>query len=133
MSLNYVAPPTLARFMKSAAFGRIAAGPVGSGKTTACVIEILRRSMAQAKASDGYRYTRWAVVRQTLRQLRDTVLKDARQWLKGLGEWRVSDNTFYLEFSDVKSELLFIPLEDANDEARLLSSQLTGAWMSALP
>jgi hypothetical protein len=28
-------PPTCARFMKSAAFGRLIAGPVGSGKTTA--------------------------------------------------------------------------------------------------
>jgi hypothetical protein len=43
MSLEYTAPPTLARFMKSNAFGRIAAGPVGSGKTTACIVELLRR------------------------------------------------------------------------------------------
>jgi hypothetical protein len=116
--------------MKSAAFGRIAAGPVGSGKTTACLIEILRRSMAQAKAPDGYRYTRWAVVRQTLKQLKDTVLKDAQSWFEGLGEWRVSENTYYLDFSDVKSELVFIPLENAEDQARLLSMQLTGAWLS---
>ena len=130
MSVLYDAPPTLATFMKSAAFGRIAAGPVGSGKTTACLIEILRRSMAQAKAPDGYRYTRWAVVRQTLKQLKDTVLKDAQSWFEGLGEWRVSENTYYLDFADVKSELVFIPLENAEDQARLLSMQLTGAWLS---
>lgn len=132
MSINFTAPPTLARFMVSDAFGRVCAGPVGSGKTTACVLELLRRSMAQAKAPDGYRYTRWAVIRQTLKQLRDTVLKDAQVWLQGLGEWRVSENAFRLEFGDVKSEMLFIPLEDATDQARLLSSQLTGAWISEL-
>jgi hypothetical protein len=130
MPVLYEAPPTLATFMKSEAFGRIAAGPVGSGKTTACLIEILRRSMAQAKAPDGYRYTRWAVVRQTLKQLKDTVLKDAQSWFEGLGEWRVSENTYYLDFGDVKSELVFIPLENAEDQARLLSMQLTGAWLS---
>ena len=67
--LNYDAPPTLARFMKSEAFGRIAAGPVGSGKTTSCVLELLRRSLMQSAAPvDGMRYTRFAVVRQTLKQ-----------------------------------------------------------------
>jgi hypothetical protein len=116
--------------MKSEAFGRIIAGPVGSGKTTACVMEVLRRSMAQAPAPDGYRYTRWAFIRQTLKQLKDTILKDVQAWLAGLGEWKVSDNTYYLEFADIKSEWIFVPLENAEDQARLLSMQLTGGWIS---
>ena len=74
--INYTAPPTCAAFMKSNSFGRMIAGPVGSGKTTACLFEIFRRSCEQAPALDGYRYTRWAIVRQTLKQLKDTVLKD---------------------------------------------------------
>ena len=130
MQLNYSAPPTGARFMKSAAFGRLIAGPVGSGKTVACVIELLRRAVGQSKAKDGYRYTRFAVVRQTLKQLKDTVLKDCQQWLQGLGTWKVSENTFHLEFGDVRSEWVFIPLENAEDQARLLSMQLTGGWLS---
>jgi hypothetical protein len=130
MSISYTAPPTCATFMKSDAFGRLIAGPVGSGKTTACVIELMKRSMAQSKARDGFRYTRHAIVRQTLKQLKDTVLKDVRSWLGGLGEWRVSENTFHLNFGDVRSEWIFIPLEDAADQARLLSMQLTGAWLS---
>src|SRR5262245_25385619 len=137
MSIIYTAPPTLASFMKSDAFGRICAGPVGSGKTTACVMEVLRRSMAQERGVDGLRYTRWAFVRQTLKQLKDTVLKDVQAWLAELGvpgigesEWRVSENTYYLNFADVRSEWIFIPLENAEDQARLLSMQLTGAWLS---
>jgi hypothetical protein len=116
--------------MRSNAFGRVIAGPVGSGKTTACIVELLRRAMEQAPAPDGYRYTRVAVIRQTLRQLRDTVLNDARAWLAGLGEWKVSENTFHLNFGDVRSEWVFIPLEDAADQARLLSMQLSMAWIS---
>ena len=125
MGIEYTAPPTCAAFMKSETFGRLIAGPVGSGKTTACVVELARRAMAQAKAADGLRYTRFAIVRQTLKQLKDTVLKDVRGWLGGLGEWKVSENTFHLNFGDVRSEWIFIPLEDASDQARLLSMQLT--------
>lgn len=116
--------------MKSSSFGRLIAGPVGSGKTTACVIELLRRSIGQSPGSDGYRHTRHAIVRQTLKQLKDTVLKDCQTWLRGLGDWKVSENTFHVQFDDVRSEWVFIPLENAEDQARLLSMQLTGAWMS---
>jgi hypothetical protein len=118
--------------MKSNAFGRVIAGPVGSGKTTACIIELLRKALAQEKAPDGFRYTRFAVIRQTLKQLKDTVLKDCDTWLsaRGLGVWKVSEGTYHVRFDDVISEWVFIPLEDATDQARLLSMQLTGAWLS---
>lgn len=127
---QYDAPPTIGNFMASDSFGRLIAGPVGSGKTTGCVLEVLRRSIEQRPAPDGYRYTRWAIVRQTLKQLKDTVLKDCQTWLQGLGEWKVSEGTFHLNFDSVRSEWVFIPLEDAEDQARLLSMQLTGAWLS---
>lgn len=130
MSIQYTAPPTVASFMKSNAFGRIIAGPVGSGKTTGAVIECLRRSIEQTPGEDRLRHTRFAIVRQTLKQLKDTVLKDCQSWLGGLGRWKVSENTFHLDFDDVRSEWIFIPLENAEDQARLLSMQLTGAWLS---
>ena len=128
--LTFTASPIGAKFMNSSAFGRIIVGPVGSGKTTDCVIELLRRSIEQRPAPDGTRYTRFAVVRQTLRQLKDTVLKDCETWLSDMGTWKVSESTFHLNFNDIRSEWVFIPLEDAEDQARLLSMQLTGAWLS---
>lgn len=108
------------------------AGPVGSGKTTGCLFELFRRSIEQRRAPDGIRYTRFAILRQTLKQLRDTVLKDCTSWLRGVCEYKVSESTIYIEFSDVKSEWLFLPLEDETDRARLLSMQLTGAWCSEI-
>lgn len=131
-NLNFVAPPTLASFMKSQAYGRLVAGPVGSGKTTACVVELLRKAIEQPRAPNGFRYSRFAVVRQTLKQLKDTVLKDCDTWLmtNQLGQWKVSESTYHVQFDDVISEWVFIPLEDATDQARLLSMQLTGAWLS---
>jgi hypothetical protein len=128
--LNYVAPPTIAKMMASNSFGRLIAGPIGSGKTTGVIIEMLRRAMEQAPAPDGIRYTRFALCRQTLMQLKATVLKDCDQWLTRLGRWKVSESTYHLQFNDVVSEWVFLPLEDAEDKARLLSMQLTGAFLS---
>ena len=124
--------PTIGRFMESRAFGRILAGPVGSGKTTGCILDLLQKARGQAPAVDGKRYTRFAIVRQTLKQLKDTVVKDCETILAtpGMGKWKVSESVFHLNFNDVISEWVFIPLEDATDQARLLSMQLTGAWLS---
>lgn len=116
--------------MRSNSFGRIILGPVGSGKTTACIWELFRRACEQEPGADGLRYTRFAIVRQTLKQLKDTVLKDILAWLPGVAEWKVSDSTIYINIGDVRSEWLLIPLETLEDQQRLLSSQLTGAWMS---
>jgi len=118
--------------MRSNAFGRLIAGPIGSGKTTACIMELLRRAIGQAPAPDGYRYTRFAVVRQTLKQLKDTVLKDCDTWIgaNGMGAWKISEGVYHVNFDDVRSEWVFIPLEDSTDQARLLSMQLTSAWLS---
>ena len=118
--------------MKSDAFGRILAGPIGSAKTTTCVMELMRRACEQPPGADGLCYTRFSVVRQTLKQLRDTVLKDCQAWIStyGLGEWKPSENAFHVRFDRIRSEWIFIPLEDAEDQGRLLSMQLTGAFLS---
>jgi hypothetical protein len=94
------------------------------------LFELFRRACEQEPAEDGFRYTRFAVVRQTLKQLKDTVLKDITSWLEGIAEYKVSDNTVYISVGDVRSEWLLIPLETPEDQRRLLSLQLTMAWMS---
>lgn len=131
-NINYNAPPTCAAFMKSEAFFRLIGGPVGSGKTTACLFELFRRACEQRPAPDGIRYTRFAIVRQSLKQLKDTVLKDVTGWLEGIADYRVSESTIYIKVGDVYSEWLMIPLDTPEDQRRLLSMQLTGAWMSEI-
>lgn len=130
MIIDYTPPKTVADFMLSDAFIRTIIGPVGSGKTTGCIFELLRRSCEQTPAPDGIRYTRWAICRQTLSQLKNTVLKDIARWLSGIARWKVSDSTVYFEFLDVKSEWLLLPLETPEDQRRLLSMNLTGIWVS---
>jgi len=126
----YTPPQTVADFMVSEAFFRLIAGPVGSGKTFGCIMELYRRSAQQAPGPDGIRHTRFAIVRQTLQQLKQTVLKDVLSILPGIATWKVSESTIYIEHGDIRSEWIFVPLENIEDQRRLLSSQLTGCWIS---
>jgi hypothetical protein len=130
MIINYHAPKTVGNFMHSTAFVRIIMGPVGSGKTTGVIFELLRRCASQAKGPDGIRRTRWAIVRQTLQQLKMTVLLDILYWLRPIASYKVSEQLITITFGDVVSEWYMIPMEDPDDQKRLLSMQLTGAWIS---
>jgi hypothetical protein len=129
-NITYTAPKTISRFMQSQSFGRIIAGPVGSSKTTGAMFELLRRACEQEPAADGYRYTRFAVVRTTLKQLRDTVINDIMSWLGEISEYKISESKIFWNFGDVRSEIMFLPLENPEDQKRLLSLQLTGAWLN---
>lgn len=130
MSIHYDAPPTCAQFMLSSAFVRILMGPVGSGKTTAIIMEILRRGMEQRPGPDGVRRTRWAIVRQTLSQMKMTILLDILSWFRLFAAYKVSEQLVTLSFNDVHVEIYFIPLEEEEDQKRLLSMQLTGCAMN---
>lgn len=132
-NVSFTAPPTIARFMMSEAFVRIILGPVGSGKSTGCLMEILRRSREQKAGPDGIRRTRWTIVRQTLQQIKQTVLKEFYTWIAPVTQFKVSENTIYIQFEDVYMEIHLIPLEDGDDQKRLLSMQLTGAWVNEFP
>lgn len=130
MNITYHAPKTIGGFMHSAAFVRVLMGPVGSGKTTGVIFEMLRRCALQAKGPDGMRRTRWAIVRQTLAQLKMTVLLDILYWLRPIATYKVSEQLVTIKFNDVVSEWYLIPMEDPEDQKRLLSMQLTGSWIS---
>lgn len=131
--MKYVAPPTVSAFMRSEAFSRFILGPVGSGKSTGCMFEIIRRMQEQHPAADGLRYTRFVIVRQTLKQIKETALKEFDTWVAPLCHFKVSENVLSFRFNDVVSEVILIPLDDENDQRRLLSMQITGAWINEFP
>ena len=127
MSILYNAPPTVGRMMQSQAFIRLILGPVGSGKTTGLIFEIIRRGIEQAKGPDGVRRTRWAIVRQTLSQMKMTILLDLLSWFREVTHYKVSEQLVTVAFADVHIDIYLIPLEEEEDQKRLLSMQLTGA------
>jgi hypothetical protein len=117
-------------FMKSESRVRFLVGAVGSSKTTTCLYEILRRAAEQKPAEDGIRYTRFAIIRNTLAAIKSTVLKDIQQIFGPIIDYRVSESTVYIRQGDIHCEILLIPLDTPDDQKRLLSSQLTGAYFN---
>jgi len=71
---SYKPPKTVERFLLSNARRRVIMGPFGSGKSSGCCVEVPRRASMQQKGRDGKRKTRFAIVRNTMPQLRDTPL-----------------------------------------------------------
>lgn len=131
ISIKYDASPTLSRFLDSNAFVRCCIGPVGSGKSSVCVMEILRRAVEQAPSPDGIRHTRFAIIRNTYRVLKDTTRKTFEKWIpKQLGTWREADFVFHMKFKDVDCEVMFRSLDRAEDIDKLLSLELTGAYIN---
>lgn len=81
-AIIYRPPGKVARaFMHSTAFFRGLMGPFGSGKSTVCVMEILKRAKAQKPGPDGIRRSRWAVIRNTYPELKTTTIKTWHQWV----------------------------------------------------
>lgn len=108
-------------------------GPFGSGKSSGCVIEIVKRAMAQAPGQDGGRKTRWVVVRNTYPQLRDTTIKTFHHWLPPamFGTWRSSDHDYIIDaFAGCQIEVLFRALDRPEHVSNLLSLEVTGAWVN---
>lgn len=131
--ITYRPPGPVARaFMLSDAFFRGLMGPFGSGKSTACIMEILRRAKEQRINVDGKRKTRWAVIRNTYPELRTTTIKSWHQWVPAhLGRWvDTGPPTHHIVEGDLDMEVLFIALDRPDDIAKLLSMELTGAWVN---
>lgn len=131
--LNYTAPPTIASFMQSDQRVRIIRGPVGSGKSSGMVIELLRRATEQAPdPKDGKRRTRFVVVRNTLPQLQTTSAKTIAELLRGIAVYEAQAKTFWIRTGDIESEWIMLPLDTPENVQRLLSLDLTAGWLSEL-
>jgi hypothetical protein len=133
VGLTYkVTAPTLRRFHASPAFIRGLRGPFGSGKTTACIMELAKRAAMQSPAPDGVRRTRFACVRNTAPELLSTTIKSFQQWFPPeVGRWSFdSPITFTLRRGDVHAEFMFLALDLAEDVRKLFSLELTGAYVN---
>lgn len=130
---SYASVPTIKRFSQSRAFIRGLMGPFGSGKSSGCVIDLVKWSKRQHLQSDGRRRARFAVVRNTYGELADTTIKTFLHWLPDqvFGRFDKSDNAYHLNnLDDLDVEILFRALDRPEHVAKLLSMELTGAWVN---
>ena len=139
-TFDYEDIPTLREFSNSNHFFRLVLGPFGSAKSSACVAEIVSRGIAQIPNKEGIRRTRWAVVRNTFGQLQSTTQKTVYDWLPPdyFGITNKTEHTYLInkitleDKTQVEIELIFCALDDATDVRKLLSLELTGAWLNEL-
>jgi hypothetical protein len=134
---DYTATPTGEGFHLSERKVRVLAGPIGGGKSVTCVMDILAWAMEQQPDTLGTRRTRFAIIRNTVDQLKTTTMKTLMDWLPpGIyGEHRIVDKTYILRLSlddgtRVESELLFLSLDNPADTRKALSLELTGVWLN---
>ena len=124
---------TLKAFMKDDTFFRGLRGPVGSGKSVGCCVEVFRRALQQEKNEEGVRRSRWAIIRNTNPQLRTTTIKTWLDWFPedtwGKFQWSVP-STHHIKQGDLDLEAIFLALDRPEDVKKLLSLELTGIWIN---
>ena len=120
-------------FLKDDTFFRGLRGPVGSGKSVACCVEVFRRALMQEKSPDGKRKSRWAIIRNTNPQLRTTTIKTWLDWFPeedwGRFSWSVP-YTHHISKGDLELEVMFLALDRPEDVKKLLSLELSGIWIN---
>jgi ketosteroid isomerase-like protein len=134
---DYYASETLSRFHTCDDFVRGVRGPYASGKSTGMCWELWGRAHNQEPDKEGVRRTRWAVVRNTYRELADTTLKTWLDWFREdwVGTFSRGDMTHHIKRSlgdgtRLDMEVMFRALDRPDDAKKVLSLELTGAWIN---
>lgn len=132
---TYKPTPTQKAFMLDDHYVRVLAGPVGGGKSVACVHELLRLSTLQAPNAKGIRKSRTVIVRNTADQLAQTTRKTIFDWVPPgvAGYWKATDRTFYInaalpDGTRLEAEWLMIALDTPDDVRKALSLEATFLW-----
>lgn len=112
-------------------------GPIGSGKSTACCAEIMARAVTQPVDSTGKRRLRVAVIRNTYRELSDTTLQTWLDWFpeETCGRFNRGEMTHEVRLrladdTELELDVLFRALDRPKDVKKLLSLELTFAWVN---
>jgi len=79
--IHYHMGPTATEFHYDNSRIRGIRGPIRTGKSVACCVEVLRRAMTIHPCEDGVRRSRQIVIRNTFGQLFDTTIKTFCQWI----------------------------------------------------
>lgn len=133
--INYNPPGQIAKnFILSDAFVCGIRGPIGSGKSTAAVMKLIRNAQKQTRGRDGWIRRRTAVVRNTYGELNLTTIKTWHQWIsRDVGNYRGTSPPTHHIVDNAKKfdwEIIFIALDRPDDVRKLLSFELSDAWIN---
>ena len=132
--IEYYPPgPVGAAYLASDAFVCGIRGPVGSGKSVVSVMKLLKIAAKQPPSPvDGRRHARFAVIRNTYPELKTTTVKTFHAWVPPeIGRWRdEGPPTQFIVDDNFDIEILFVALDRPQDVRKLLSLELTAAWIN---
>ena len=140
LKLDFSKSPTIWKFLQDKSFVRGLIGPVGSGKSYACCAEIFKRAIQQKPSPrDGINYSRFVIVRNSYPMLKTTTLKT---WLELFPEHiygpvhHSPPITHHIKLpsrdgaAGIDCEVIFLALDQPKDTRKLLSLEITGAWIN---
>jgi len=140
LNLDFSTSPTVWKFLQDKSFVRGIMGPVGSGKSYACAAEIMIKAVNQVQSPrDGIKYSRFVVVRNSYPELRTTTIKTWQELFPEniWGAFRWSPPlTHHIKLPardnapGIDCEVIFLALDQPKDVRKLLSMELTGAWVN---
>jgi hypothetical protein len=137
--MDFTHTPTAYAAIMSKAFVIGMRGPVGSGKSSAGCAFIMKGALEQPPDATGVRRTRWAVIRNTAPELKSTTIPTFTSWFPEGVHGRVvyaSPIVYHIQVPKtdrnpgVDCEVWFIALDRPQDVRKLLSLELTGAWVN---
>lgn len=112
-------------------------GPFSSGKSVASIMRMKRHMHQQAPDKNGVRDTRWLVVRNTYKNLKDATLPTWQKWFPPEQYGQVDSQMRHMihgklpDGTTLKSEVLFRAFDNPIEDLRnLLSLEITGAWIN---
>lgn len=102
------------------------------------MVDIFRRSCLQVANAEKLRKTRWAIIRNTYPDLKNTTVKTWKDWFgnKRFGQFvdvAPFEHRISFQLDDktaVQSEIIFLALDREEDIKKLLSLELTGAYVN---
>ena len=135
--INYQASKVCWEFLEDdETFVKGLMGPIGSGKSVCCCNNLLKWMHMQEPNEHGVRRSRYAIVRNTYRELEDTTLQTWFEWIpRELGHFQASkmNHLINMDLTDgtkIQSEVFFRALDRPDDIRKLLSLELSGAWVN---
>lgn len=125
----------LAAYLTDRRHVSIIRGPIGSGTSSCSCYKIAMIACEQEAWADGIRRSRWAIVRNTYAELRDTTLETWLNWFPEEIYGRVVRSRpmlHHMKWSDVEIQVFFLALDDDGDIKKLRSFEFTGFWFNEL-
>jgi len=139
LRLNWQSPgPVATAFLRDKNFVSMILGPIGSGKSTTCVFKGLNKLKCQPVGTrTKIRRRRLGIIRQTYPELKTTTIRTWHEWLPAtMGKWQAEGPPIHVvpftlaDGTLAELEAIFLALESEDDLKKLLSLELSDAWLN---